>query len=64
MQPLNPHLVHELAEQRAGEVRRAVRQSGRGPAHSRHPRTRLRYRTGWLLVDLGLRMTSAGPSAS
>jgi hypothetical protein len=64
MQPLNPHLVHELAEQHADEVRRAVRQSSpRGPAHPRRPR--LRYRTGWLLVDLGLRMTSsAGPSTS
>jgi hypothetical protein len=63
MQPLNPHLVHEFAEQHAGEVRRAVRQSG--PAHSHRPRTRLRYRAGWLLVDLGLRLSSsAGPSAS
>jgi hypothetical protein len=66
MQPLNTHLVHELAEQHADEVRRAVRQSSRrGPTHPRRTRSRLRYRTGWLLVDLGLRMTSsAGASTS
>ena len=64
MQPLSTHLLHDLAEERADEVRRAVRQSRRGPAHPR-PRTRLRYRAGWLLVDLGLRLSaSAEPSAS
>ena len=65
MQPLSPHLARDYAEQHADEVRRAVRRTGRGPAH---PRPRLRYRTGWLLVELGLRLSSSAeppvPSAS
>jgi hypothetical protein len=54
----NPDLVQALARDHLAELRRAAQRSGRGRHGNRRRSIFLasRQATGWLLVDLGLRL--------
>jgi hypothetical protein len=52
---MHPALLHALASRRTAELRAAA--SGRHqPARSRTPARPVRYRIGWALVHVGLRL--------
>jgi hypothetical protein len=60
---MNPNMLAALADQRSAELRAAAA-AMRRPAATQRPdrplerRQSLRVRTGWTLVDLGLRMVA------
>jgi hypothetical protein len=57
---MHPHLLNELASQRADELRRPSH-LGRPHVSRPGPRNSVRHRAGWTLVEIGLRL--AGGSA-
>jgi hypothetical protein len=70
---MNPHALEEIAAQRLAERREAAAaQHLNREARTEIPRQSLRTRTGWTLVDLGLKLVAesnrraaaAGPAGS
>jgi hypothetical protein len=55
---MHPYMMSQLASQHAGELRAAA---GRSRPHvtPAGPRNSVRYRTGWTLVEIGLRLAGA-----
>ena len=55
---MHPEIVSQLASQHTGEMREAA-----AARHVRHrvPRNSIRYRAGWTMVEIGLRI--AGPAS-
>ncbi len=54
---MNQHMLPALARQHSAELREKAAGSRR-PYRGRAPRASLRVRTGWTLVDLGLRLAA------
>lgn len=54
----NPAVVQALAHDRAAELRQSAagRDYSRSPTRRRHVTQAVRCGTGWLLIDLGLRL--------
>ena len=53
---MNQHMLPALARQRTAELRDLA--TGRRAGYDRPERPTLRVRTGWTLVDLGLRLAA------
>jgi hypothetical protein len=59
---MHPYTMSQLAVQHVGELSAAA---GRSRPHVTPPgpRNSVRYRTGWMLVDIGLRLVGASDEA-
>jgi hypothetical protein len=55
---MHPEFIGQLARQRTGEVRQLAAAEARAAGVVRSPRPSIRYRAGWTLVHLGLRLAS------
>jgi hypothetical protein len=57
---MHPQILGQLASQHATEIRESAtaRHAGR-----RSPRHRARYRAGWIIVKMGLRLAGPIPGA-
>jgi len=52
---MHSDMIEQIARQRNAEVRRSAESGYVSPA-DRGPRNRIRHRTGWTLVAIGLRI--------
>lgn len=57
MHPMHPYLMERLAAEHRRDLRQEARRAGRaGPQQRREPRPSARYRAGWALIEIGLRL--------
>jgi hypothetical protein len=55
---MNPRVLEDLAAQHMADIRASVAGSRQHAGRSRDRHQSLRVRTGWTLVDLGLRLVA------
>jgi len=60
---MHPYLMSQLAGQHVDELRAAAAGRGRPHVTPAGPRNSVRYRTGWTLVQIGLRLAGASHDA-
>jgi hypothetical protein len=59
---MHPYLSNQVARQRAADMRAAAERA-RMLRRPRVPRTSVRHRAGWTLVEIGLRVAGTSGSA-
>jgi hypothetical protein len=55
---MNPRVLEDLSAQRMADIRSSVASSRRHVSRGGSPQQSLRVRTGWTLVDLGLKLVA------